>query len=160
VRVTKTTNPRALLKDPYKDAGRCAELGMPELTEQALYNLEAGRRDGQGRRRRAVSVDELLILSHALNCAPTHLLVPLDDDEIYQITPVVAERAWVARNWVRGHYPLTGTDQRHYFSEVPAREWGLFTPLNLGTYEELLEALERRRQMLERWHAEQEGGDG
>jgi transcriptional regulator with XRE-family HTH domain len=139
----------------------CAELGVPQLTEQALYNLEAGRADKQGRRRRAVTVDELLVLAHALHCAPVHLLVPLEDDQDYPVTPAVAELAWVARNWVRGEYPVTGTDQRLYFSEVPEREWGLFTPLNLGTYEEQLEALERRRQMLERWHAaQQEGSDG
>jgi hypothetical protein len=44
---------------------------------------------------------------------------------------------------------------------VPEREWELFIPLNLGTYEEQLEVLERRRQMLERWHAaQQEGSNG
>jgi hypothetical protein len=92
---------------------------------------------------------------------------PLDHPDLRRppirlvITPAVAELAWVARNWVRGEYPVTGTDQRLYVSEVPEREWGLFIPLNLGTYEEQLEVLERRRQMLERWHAaQQEGSNG
>src|SRR6266496_5977045 len=39
-------------------ADRLADLGMPGLTEQALYNLEAGRPDRRGHRRRAVSRSE------------------------------------------------------------------------------------------------------
>lgn len=40
-------------------AQACAEAGHPELTRDAIYTIETGRRI-QGRRRRAVSVDELL----------------------------------------------------------------------------------------------------
>src|SRR6266536_4003390 len=58
-------------------AQRCEELGMPGLTEQALYNLEAGRPDPRGRRRRAVTVDEAIALSFALGVAPIDLMAPV-----------------------------------------------------------------------------------
>jgi transcriptional regulator with XRE-family HTH domain len=46
-------------------AARCAYLGAPKLTTQALYKLE-GQRDNPGRRPRSVTVDELFILADAL----------------------------------------------------------------------------------------------
>jgi transcriptional regulator with XRE-family HTH domain len=105
-------------------AQRCADVGVPELTAQALYNLEAGRADKRGRRRRAVTVDELLVLALALDVAPVHLLVPLDDDEVaYPVTPTRGEPAGEIRDWVRGAAALDGTDQRSFFSEVPEHEW-------------------------------------
>jgi transcriptional regulator with XRE-family HTH domain len=104
-------------------AQRCAELGYPDLTDQALYNLEAGRADKRGRRRRAVTVDELLVLALTLDVAPVHLLVPLEDDRPYQTTPTRAEQSGPVRDWVRGVEPLDGTDARAYWSEVPEVEW-------------------------------------
>jgi hypothetical protein len=60
---------------PAELAARCAELGAGHLTENVIENIESGRRDKQGRRRRDVTVDELLTLAVALNVAPVHLLV-------------------------------------------------------------------------------------
>lgn len=110
-------------------AERCAERGMPELTEQALYNLEAGRADKRGRRRRAVTVDELLVLSLALDVAPTHLLISPDDDfEPYQITPARSEPAGAVRDWIRGVPILDGIVQRDFYTEVPEPEFHLTSP--------------------------------
>lgn len=55
-------------------AARCAELGHPELTENVIENIEGGRRDSNGRRRRAVTVDELRVLSDALGFSPADVL--------------------------------------------------------------------------------------
>src|SRR5690242_15845908 len=103
-------------------AARCAELGAPDLTAQALYKLEQ-RRPGK-LRPRPVTVDELLALAGALNVAPVHLLVPVDDgDQPYQVTATVtAERSRV-RAWIRGHallekFPRAGAS-REFFSEQP-----------------------------------------
>jgi transcriptional regulator with XRE-family HTH domain len=109
-------------------AERCAELGMPGLTEQAIYNLEAGRADKQGRRRRAVTVDELLALSLALDVAPVHLLVSPDTDgEPQEITPARVEPASAVRDWVRGVPTLDGIDPRAFFAEVDVHEWRRIT---------------------------------
>lgn len=141
-------------------AQRCAELGMPELTSQAIYNLEAGRKDRQGRRRRAVTVDELLALAAVLDVAPVWLLVPADDDdkEPYQVTPTRAELADVVRNWVRGDRPLPGTDWRRYIAEGPS-EWGYYLSPDEWEEHTRLAALERRLNALEQRQA-QENDDG
>jgi transcriptional regulator with XRE-family HTH domain len=143
-------------------AQRCAELGMPGLTEQAIYNLEAGRADKQGRRRRSVSVDELLALAAALNCAPIHLLVPLDDETPYEITPKYAEPGWFVREWVRGGpWPLPGADVREFYSERPEHEFiGIVgEPTNDADVIRRAAAEDRQRQ-LERWRWPQRQPEG
>jgi hypothetical protein len=110
-------------------AGRCAALGAPDLTAQALYKLEQ-RRPGK-LRPRPVTVDELLVLAAALNVAPVHLLVPVDDpDAPYPVTPKVTTRRFTARAWVRGIGPADpDADLREFHSEVPAGEF--YTPAGL-----------------------------
>ena len=46
----------------------------PGLTAQAVSNIETGRRDKDGRRRRAVTVDELMELADALGVTAWQLL--------------------------------------------------------------------------------------
>lgn len=107
-------------------AERCAELGAPELTAQALYNLENGRRDDSGRRRRDVTVDELLKLAYVLSVAPVHLLVPpVDGNEVvpYRFIEGVTTTPGFARAWIRGQSPIGRVTARDYFSEVPDSEW-------------------------------------
>ncbi len=53
----------------------CAQAGHPELTEQTIYNIESGRRV-QGRRRRTVSVEELLAFAEVLQVEISTLLWP------------------------------------------------------------------------------------
>jgi transcriptional regulator with XRE-family HTH domain len=119
-------------------AERCAALGA-DLSAQTIFNIENGRRDkATGKRRRMVTVDELLVLAMALNVSPVDLLVPADaaDDEPY----VVASRARVPagplRQWIGGHWleePQAAADLFETLRFMPkrraaqlSREW--FTP--------------------------------
>ncbi|WP_344047078.1 hypothetical protein [Streptomyces thermoalcalitolerans] len=102
----------------------CAEKAGYELSVQALYNLENGRRDKDGRRRRLVTVDELLALATALNVAPVHLLVDPDSSEPYPVTTLVSAPPPAVRSWIRGLKPLDDTDPRDFYTEVPAVEFG------------------------------------
>lgn len=56
-------------------AALCKETGSPELTANAIYAIENGRKKG-GVRTRHVTVDELLALGCALNVSPLILLFP------------------------------------------------------------------------------------
>lgn len=55
-------------------AERCAAEGMPQLTAQALYKLEARRAAPSGARR-PVTVDELFVLARALDVTVGELLL-------------------------------------------------------------------------------------
>jgi transcriptional regulator with XRE-family HTH domain len=101
----------------------CAEIDPDrKWTENTIENIEGGRRRGGGHRR-AVTVDELLTLAAALNVAPLHLLVPIDDfAKSYQITSALSARADVVRHWIRGALPLGNADPREFFGEVPRTE--------------------------------------
>lgn len=79
-------------------AEECARLGADQLTFAALTNIETGRRDRTGRRRREVTVDELEVLAHALAVPLLLLIFPVGDmDKIPTIPlePAVHPRmAW------------------------------------------------------------------
>jgi transcriptional regulator with XRE-family HTH domain len=55
-------------------AEACAATGSPQLTENVIANIEAGRRDEHGRRRRDVTVDELVAFARALDVSVGLLL--------------------------------------------------------------------------------------
>lgn len=83
----------------------CAAVGAMTLTVNALYVIENGRRESEtGRRRRLITVDELLALAVALGVHPVDLLVPPDlaDDAPYSVTPDVSMKAGHAREWFVG----------------------------------------------------------
>lgn len=63
-------------------AARCAALGggAEALTPAAITNIELGRRDKEGNRRRDITVDELLALSYAFAAPPSALMTELGDD--------------------------------------------------------------------------------
>jgi transcriptional regulator with XRE-family HTH domain len=122
-------------------ADRCADLGAPLLTAQALYKLE-GQRESASRRPRPVTVDELLALALALDVAPANLVVPLDDDQPWAITETVTERAFEARQWFRGHHALARTDWRTFHNNRPDSE--------LRKLEQLAELEEVRPDMFHR----------
>ncbi len=96
-------------------AGELALVGLP-WDRSIVANLENGRRA-------SVSVEELLALAYVLDVAPVHLLVPVENDVPYRPTPVWETDSARVREWVRGREPLTSTDPRTYFSEVPTQEW-------------------------------------
>ncbi|KOU46864.1 hypothetical protein [Streptomyces sp. WM6378] len=58
-------------------AEECARIGAPELTYAAITNIETGRRDREGKRRREVTVDELMTFGYALGVPPLLLALPL-----------------------------------------------------------------------------------
>lgn len=106
-------------------AARMEELGMPGLTEQALYNLEAGRPDPRGRRRRAISIDETVALALALDVLLLDLLAPANDhpDLIISTTGTMTATRVEFRQWARGEQPLPGQDERLAYAELPPEEW-------------------------------------
>lgn len=80
-----------------------------------VTKLETGRRQG-------VSVTEWLALARALDVAPVHLLIPLEDRALFQVTPNEALPAHRVRPWARGIVPLPGSDSRIFHTEVPLAE--------------------------------------
>jgi transcriptional regulator with XRE-family HTH domain len=101
-------------------AAKCAALGAPHLTAPLIYDIESGRRNKDtGKRRRQVSADDVMVLALALDVAPVHLMVPLDDDEQVALTETISERAQLVRSWVRGPHAFEGTDRRMFYSYVP-----------------------------------------
>jgi hypothetical protein len=123
-------------------AKRCAQLGAQQLTAQALYKLE-GQRESKTRRPRPVSVDELLVLSCALDCAPVDLLVPPlpsphqwdearqeavnvspnDEDTPYPVTPSMHVPCYKARQFIRGDEPLPGMEPLIFIRNRPPQYW-------------------------------------
>lgn len=96
-------------------AERCREAGAPQLTVNALYVIESGRREKEtGRRRRLITADELLALAVALRLNPVDLLVPPDlgDEDEYRLTPTMTTTAKKARDWIggRGHLDVEPGD--------------------------------------------------
>lgn len=83
-------------------AARCAQIGAPQITHTVVTNLETGRAGSDGRRRREVSVDEMLILACALNVPPAYLLVPLEGGGDLEVTPMVRIGAFGAAAWLGG----------------------------------------------------------
>ncbi len=102
-------------------AERCAAVGAPQLSVQAIYKIE-GQRESATRSPRRVTVDELLALALALDVAPVHLVIPFGDDEPCALTAGVTEPAAEARPWFTGQNALKGTNRVAYYSFVPERE--------------------------------------
>jgi len=90
-------------------AERCKQLGAVDLTAATLANIETGRRDkATGKRRRRVTVEELLALAIALDVPPVWLLAdPLRGEPV----PVVDGREiapWEALLWLVGSGSIDG----------------------------------------------------
>jgi transcriptional regulator with XRE-family HTH domain len=81
-------------------ADRCKELGAPDLTASVIANIESGRPDSTGRRRRELSVEEHLALSLALEVPPALLLLPINDE--LEVTPSARMDAYTFASWFTG----------------------------------------------------------
>lgn len=94
-------------------ADRLKAVGVP-WDRATVTKLETGRRQN-------ISTVELLALARALDVAPVHLLLPVDDRP-FMVTPTEIRPAERVRAWVRGEKPLPGTDLRIFHTEVPLEE--------------------------------------
>ncbi|MEU4802829.1 helix-turn-helix transcriptional regulator [Actinosynnema sp. NPDC023587] len=86
----------------------CAAVGGPSLSPTVIGYIETGRRDADGRRRREVAVDELLIFAKAFEVSPLLLLFPLDEvgERTIGVLPGRELPMWLAAKWFTGEGPL------------------------------------------------------
>jgi transcriptional regulator with XRE-family HTH domain len=83
-------------------ADKCTDIGASHLTAAVIANIETGRRDLSGLRRRDVSINELCIIAMALEMQPSDLLGPHDDYSIVEITPEVLATPSDIVEWMEG----------------------------------------------------------
>lgn len=88
-------------------AESCQDRGLP-MTASVVANIETGRRDANGVRRREVSVDELAVFAEALELSPLRLLVPLESVDQFDVLPGRAVSTVDVVRWIRGEAPLPG----------------------------------------------------
>lgn len=86
----------------------CKTLGWPALTASAISNIETGRRDKEGRRRREVTVDELTVIARALEMPPVLLLAPLGEEDQIEVVPGQKVATFQAYEWLTGQATWTG----------------------------------------------------
>lgn len=98
-------------------AERLAEQGVP-WERSTVAKLENGKRQN-------LTLTEWLALSVVLNVAPVHLLLPIEaDEDSYQVTPERTNNVDHTRGWIRGHWPLPGSNLIQYQGEMPEPEQG------------------------------------
>ena len=88
-------------------AEECAKLGAPQLTSASLGNIERGQDQDAKRKRRDVTVEELMVLARALGVAPLLLMVPLEGGRPQvEMVPGEPWLVWDAAKWITGEaYP-------------------------------------------------------
>jgi hypothetical protein len=85
-------------------AARCAALGARNLTAAVIANIETGRRNGSGERRRDVTIDELAAIALALDIQPIDLLGPHEGWSALQVTPDVQATPADIAGWMKGEH--------------------------------------------------------
>ncbi|MEV6681348.1 hypothetical protein AB0N09_31430 [Streptomyces erythrochromogenes] len=84
-------------------AAECARLGRPDITYAVIVSIETGRSGGEGKKRRPVTVDELLVLGLALATPPLLLLLPLGSEETVPTVPAADPRdPYTVWQWMTG----------------------------------------------------------
>lgn len=127
-------------------AVQCKEVGSPELTANAIYSIENGRRK-DGVRTRHVTVEELLALACALEVTPLGLLLPTDPGDYLVVSDRAVDSGQVF-DWLGGNLnsPFGGAPVA--IGEYPAGlpEWLLerLRKLNSEEDEALLDLSELR----------------
>lgn len=91
-------------------AERCATHGAPQLTHAAITNIETGRPDKAGKRRRDVSVEELLVLARALDASPLLMMFPIGRQDEVEVLPGQSVDTWAGLRWFTGQagFPIEG----------------------------------------------------
>lgn len=106
-------------------ADACGAAGAVKLTSAALSNIETGRRDSEGVRKRELSIDELVVLAVVLDIAPVHLLGLPDNAEPgtrLQLTPKLAvSDGELLLEWFCGQKALPQSDSRQFYSAALQR---------------------------------------
>lgn len=80
-------------------AQRCADRGLPEITEHSMKNLESGRKT-------SISVADFFVLADVLNVPPVTLLFPLGTSATVEALPGQPVSTWDALAWFTGETPL------------------------------------------------------
>ena len=96
---------RRLIRQVREDRGmnqtelarEVSELGIP-MRQTTISKIEDGNRK--------VGVDELLAIAAALEVPPTILMIPLDREEDFAVTPTVKKYPWYVYEWFVGTHPL------------------------------------------------------
>ncbi|MFD9687313.1 helix-turn-helix domain-containing protein [Kitasatospora sp. NPDC059088] len=106
-------------------AAACHDAGATKLTPPVLANIETGRRDANGVRRRELSIDEVVALAVALDISPIHLL-GLPDEAApgtqLQLTPELAiSDGELLMEWFGGQKALPQSDSRQFYSTAIQR---------------------------------------
>ncbi|WP_035800125.1 helix-turn-helix domain-containing protein [Kitasatospora mediocidica] len=81
-------------------AERCAERGLPEITDQTIKNLESGRRT-------SITLTDFFALADSLGVPPVALLFPLGTTETVEVLPGREVSTWDALAWFTGETPIT-----------------------------------------------------
>lgn len=167
--VTGALSPSGVVADRLKEARRrrgwtakqlaehCTKAGATHLTVSVLANIESGRPDLNGQRRRDITVDELVTLAYVLDVAPVYLLgLPVSGDTAMRLTPnrTVDDPDELLR-WLRGDQALPGTDARLYYSVALER---MPVPDTQQTLSEYASAIlqDRAKELVSQFHTETE----
>ncbi|MEU1216107.1 helix-turn-helix transcriptional regulator [Streptomyces sp. NPDC005790] len=100
-------------------AERLVEQGVP-WTRSTVAKLENGNRQ-------ELTLTEWLALAVVLNVGPVHLLLPIEEsvgEEAYRVTPQRTNPVDHTRGWIRGHWPLPGSNAIEHQGEMPEAEQG------------------------------------
>jgi transcriptional regulator with XRE-family HTH domain len=104
-------------------AKECSRLGMPELTHAAITNIESGRRDKNGVRRRSVTVDEMTVLAYALDIPPMILMSPYPEGRSFEIYPGRTIPSYMGFFWLAG--APGPSHPRQYIAEFDDKEFDI-----------------------------------
>jgi transcriptional regulator with XRE-family HTH domain len=166
---TSALSPSGVVAERLKEARRrrgwtakqlaehCAKAGATHLTVSVLANIESGRPDLNGQRRRDITVDELVALAYVLDVAPIYLLgLPTSGEKAMRVTPnrTVDDSDELLR-WLRGDQALPGTDARLYYSVALER---MPVPDTQQTLSEYASAIlqDRAKDLVSQFHVETE----
>lgn len=131
-------------------AKRCADLGSVGITAANLSNIETGRPDKDGTRRRHITIDELLVLAKALHVPPLLLMFPLDETAAEPL-PGAYMHPWNAAKWFTAEGPFFTADATRV-TDDDAKAWqigGAVLHL-LREHDEMVRAWRKTSQEIER----------
>ncbi|MFJ6052286.1 hypothetical protein [Streptomyces sp. NPDC092307] len=84
-------------------AAACARLGRPDLSYAVIVTIETGRSDGNAKKRRQVTAEELLVFGLALATPPLLLMVPLGSEQTMPTVPGADPRdPYTVWQWMTG----------------------------------------------------------